>query len=286
MALNLISGTNLENKNKSKYALLIEYNGNSLVGWQKQVDRTSVQGSIEDAAKAIFNDDFKIQGAGRTDAGVHALGQVAHINLPIDHPLTLKHPFYIISAFNSLLRDTNIRIISVKPVNSEFNARFSAIKRYYKYRILCRAAPPGLDKGKVWHCRKNLNIKSMEDAVKYIIGKHDFTSFRTSKCQAKSPIRTLDEITFSHDNEEIIMKVKAPSFLHSQVRIIAGTIVKIGEGNWEPRIMKSILNAKDRTLAGPTAPPEGLYLERVDYPENLLNHNWPIIYDSKKSDHY
>jgi tRNA pseudouridine38-40 synthase len=286
MVLNLISGTNLENKNKSKYALLIEYNGNSLVGWQKQVDRTSVQGSIEDAAKAIFNDDFKIQGAGRTDAGVHALGQVAHINLPIDHPLTLKHPFYIISAFNSLLRDTNIRIISVKPVNSEFNARFSAIKRYYKYRILCRAAPPGLDKGKVWHCRKNLNIKSMEDAVKYIIGKHDFTSFRTSKCQAKSPIRTLDEITFSHDNEEIIMKVKAPSFLHSQVRIIAGTIVKIGEGNWEPRIMKSILNAKDRTLAGPTAPPEGLYLERVDYPENLLNHNWPIIYDSKKSDHY
>ena len=276
----------MENKNKSKYALLIEYNGNSLVGWQKQVDRTSVQGSIEDAAKAIFNDDFKIQGAGRTDAGVHALGQVAHINLPIDHPLTLKHPFYIISAFNSLLRDTNIRIISVKPVNSEFNARFSAIKRYYKYRILCRAAPPGLDKGKVWHCRKNLNIKSMEDAVKYIIGKHDFTSFRTSKCQAKSPIRTLDEITFSHDNEEIIMKVKAPSFLHSQVRIIAGTIVKIGEGNWEPRIMKSILNAKDRTLAGPTAPPEGLYLERVDYPENLLNHNWPIIYDSKKSDHY
>ena len=286
MVLNLISGTNLENKNKSKYALLIEYNGNSLVGWQKQIDRTSVQGSIEDAAKAIFNDDFKIQGAGRTDAGVHALGQVAHINLPIDHPLTLKHPFYIISAFNSLLRDTNIRIISVKPVNSEFNARFSAIKRYYKYRILCRAAPPGLDKGKVWHCRKNLNIKSMEDAVKHIIGKHDFTSFRTSKCQAKSPIRTLDEITFSHDNEEIIMKVKAPSFLHSQVRIIAGTIVKIGEGNWEPTIMKSILNAKDRTLAGPTAPPEGLYLERVDYPENLLNHNWPIIYDSKKSDHY
>ena len=276
----------MENKNKSKYALLIEYNGNSLVGWQKQIDRTSVQGSIEDAAKAIFNDDFKIQGAGRTDAGVHALGQVAHINLPIDHPLTLKHPFHIISAFNSLLRDTNIRIISVKPVNSEFNARFSAIKRYYKYRILCRAAPPGLDKGKVWHCRKNLNIKAMEHAVKYIIGKHDFTSFRTSKCQAKSPIRTLDEITFSHDNEEIIMKVKAPSFLHSQVRIIAGTIVKIGEGNWEPRIMKSILNAKNRTLAGPTAPPEGLYLERVDYPENLLNHNWPIIYDSKKSDHY
>jgi len=276
----------LESENKSKYALLIEYNGNSLVGWQKQIDGISVQGSIENAAKKIFNDDFKIQGAGRTDAGVHALGQVAHINLPLDHPLTQKHPFYIISAFNSLLRDTNIRIISVKPVNSEFNARFSAIKRYYKYRILCRAAPPGLDQGKVWHCRRNLNIKAMEHAVKYIIGKHDFTSFRTSKCQAKSPIRTLDEITFSHENKEIIMKVKAPSFLHSQVRIIAGTIIKIGDGTWEPEIMKSILNAKDRTVAGPTAPPEGLYLERVDYPEKLLNHNWPIIYDSKKSDNY
>ena len=276
----------MESENKSKYALLIEYNGNSLVGWQKQIDGISVQGSIENAAKKIFNDDFKIQGAGRTDAGVHALGQVAHINLPLDHPLTQKHPFYIISAFNSLLRDTNIRIISVKPVNSEFNARFSAIKRYYKYRILCRAAPPGLDQGKVWHCRRNLNIKAMEHAVKYIIGKHDFTSFRTSKCQAKSPIRTLDEITFSHENKEIIMKVKAPSFLHSQVRIIAGTIIKIGDGTWEPEIMKSILNAKDRTVAGPTAPPEGLYLERVDYPEKLLNHNWPIIYDSKKSDNY
>lgn len=276
----------MESENKSKYALLIEYNGNSLVGWQKQIDGISVQGSIENAAKKIFNDDFKIQGAGRTDAGVHALGQVAHINLPLDHPLTQKHPFYIISAFNSLLRDTNIRIISVKPVNSEFNARFSAIKRYYKYRILCRAAPPGLDKGKVWHCRRNLNIKAMEHAVKYIIGKHNFTSFRTSKCQAKSPIRTLDEITFSHENKEIIMKVKAPSFLHSQVRIIAGTIIKIGDGTWEPEIMKSILNAKDRTVAGPTAPPEGLYLERVDYPEKLLNHNWPIIYDSKKSDNY
>ena len=286
MVPNLILELNLENKNKSKYALLIEYNGNSLVGWQKQIDGISVQGCIEDAAKAIFNDDFKIQGAGRTDAGVHALGQVAHINLPLGHPLTLKHPFYIISAFNSLLRETNIRIISVKPVISGFNARFSAIKRYYKYRILCRAAPPGLNKGKVWHCRKKLNIEAMEKGVKHIIGKHDFTSFRTSKCQAKSPIRTVDQITFSHENEEIIMKVKAPSFLHSQVRIIAGTIIKIGEGTWEPEIMKYLLNAKDRTLAGPTAPPEGLYLERVDYPEELLNHNWPIVYDSKKTDSY
>ena len=274
---------NLETQNKTKFALLIEYNGNNLVGWQKQDNGISVQGSIENAAQGIFNEPFQIQGSGRTDAGVHAIGQVAHINLPLGHPLTLRHPFYLVSAFNSLLRDTNIRVISVKPVNSEFNARFSAIKRYYKYRILCRAAPPGLDKGRVWHCRQDLNIKLMEQGIKYLIGKHDFTSFRTSKCQAKSPIRTLDEITFVQENAEIIMKIKATSFLHSQVRIIAGTIAKIGEGVWEPDRVKSILEGKNRTLAGPTAPPDGLYLEKIDYPDILLDKNWPIIYNSKET---
>lgn len=274
---------NLETQNKTKFALLIEYNGNNLVGWQKQDNGISVQGSIENAAQGIFNEPFQIQGSGRTDAGVHAIGQVAHINLPLGHPLTLRHPFYLVSAFNSLLRDTNIRVISVKPVSSEFNARFSAIKRYYKYRILCRAAPPGLDKGRVWHCRQDLNIKLMEQGIKYLIGKHDFTSFRTSKCQAKSPIRTLDEITFVQENAEIIMKIKATSFLHSQVRIIAGTIAKIGEGVWEPDRVKSILEGKNRTLAGPTAPPDGLYLEKIDYPDILLDKNWPIIYNSKET---
>ena len=274
---------NLETQNKTKFALLIEYNGNNLVGWQKQDNGISVQGSIENAAQGIFNEPFQIQGSGRTDAGVHAIGQVAHINLPLGHPLTLRHPFYLVSAFNSLLRDTNIRVISVKPVSSEFNARFSAIKRYYKYRILCRAAPPGLDKGRVWHCRQDLNIKLMEQGIKYLIGKHDFTSFRTSKCQAKSPIRTLDEITFVQENAEIIMKIKATSFLHSQVRIIAGTIAKIGEGVWGPDRVKSILEGKNRTLAGPTAPPDGLYLEKIDYPDILLDKNWPIIYNSKET---
>ena len=283
MELNLILVINLETQNKTKFALLIEYNGNNLVGWQKQDNGISVQGSIENAAQAIFNEPFQIQGSGRTDAGVHAIGQVAHINLPLGHPLTLRHPFYLVSAFNSLLRDTNIRVISVKPVSSEFNARFSAIKRYYKYRILCRAAPPGLDKGRVWHCRQDLNIKLMEQGIKYLIGKHDFTSFRTSKCQAKSPIRTLDEITFVQENAEIIMKIKATSFLHSQVRIIAGTIAKIGEGLWEPDRVKSILEGKNRTLAGPTAPPDGLYLEKIDYPDILLDKNWPIIYNSKET---
>ena len=187
---------NLEIENKTKYALLIEYNGNGLVGWQKQDVGISVQGSLEKVAKQIFNHEFHIQGSGRTDAGVHALGQVANIDFPLNHRLTSKHPFYIISAFNALLKDTGIRVISAKPVKTEFNARFSAIKRHYKYRILCRAAPPGIDKGKVWHYRRKLDIKLMEEGIQCLIGKHDFTSFRTIKCQAKSPIRTLDGVTF------------------------------------------------------------------------------------------
>ncbi|MDC1066680.1 tRNA pseudouridine(38-40) synthase TruA [Alphaproteobacteria bacterium] len=271
----------MEVENKVKYALLIEYNGNGLVGWQKQDEGISVQGSLQKAAKSIFNENFEIQGSGRTDAGVHALGQIAHIYLPKNHKLTSKHPFYIISAFNALLKDTKIRVVSAKQVKSEFNARFSAVKRFYKYRILCRAAPPGLDKGKVWHIRKRLNLKLMEEGIKHILGQHDFTSFRTIKCQAKSPIRTLDEITFANEGDEVIIRVKAKSFLHSQVRIIVGTIVKIGDKTWDPEQIKKILHAKDRSLAGPTAPADGLYLEKVDYPKSLLNDDWPIIYDDK-----
>ena len=270
---------NLEVENKVKYALLIEYNGNGLVGWQKQDEGISVQGSLQKAAKSIFNENFEIQGSGRTDAGVHALGQVAHIYLPKSHKLTSKNPFYIISAFNALLKDTKIRVLSAKQVKSEFNARFSAVKRFYKYRILCRAAPPGLDKGKVWHIRQKLDLKLMEEGIKHILGQHDFTSFRTIKCQAKSPIRTLDEITFANEGDEVIIRVKAKSFLHSQVRIIVGTIVKIGDKTWDPEQIKKILHAKDRSLAGPTAPADGLYLEKVDYPKNLLDDDWPIIYD-------
>ncbi len=275
---------NLEYNKTVKYALLIEYDGKNLVGWQKQNEGISVQGSLEEAAKNIFNQKFEIQGSGRTDAGVHALGQVAHINLPKNHRLTTKHPFYIISAFNSHLKKSNIRVVSTKQVASDFNARFSATKRYYKYRILCRAAPPGIEKGKVWHSRKNLSIRLMEEGTKYLIGKHDFTSFRTINCQAKSPIRTLDEISITNLGYEINIKVVAKSFLHSQVRIIVGTIYKVGEEILEPEDVKNILESKNRNLAGPTAPAEGLYLEKVEYPNDLLDDNWPIIYDSNQYD--
>ena len=273
---------NLEVNKTVKFALLIEYDGNNLVGWQKQNEGISVQGSLEEAAKNIFNQEFEIQGSGRTDAGVHALGQVAHINLPKNHKLTTKHPFYIISAFNSQLRKSNIRVVSCKHVEPDFNARFSATKRHYKYRILCRAAPPGIEKGKVWHSRKKLNIKLMEEGAEHLIGKHDFTSFRTINCQAKSPIRTLDKISLSCVCDEIIINVSAKSFLHNQVRIIVGTIYKVGDETLEPNNIKNILEGKDRNLAGPTAPAEGLYLEKVEYPSNLLDDKWPIIYDSNQ----
>ena len=148
---------------------MIEYNGSGLVGWQKQDVGISVQGSLEKVAKQIFNYEFHIQGSGRTDAGVHALGQVANIDLPLNHRLTSKHPFYIISAFNALLKETGIRVVSAKPVREEFNARFSAIKRHYKYRILCRAAPPGIDKSKVWHYRRKLDIKLMEEGIECLM---------------------------------------------------------------------------------------------------------------------
>ena len=273
---------NLEVNKTVKFALLIEYDGNNLVGWQKQNEGISVQGSLEEAANNIFNQEFEIQGSGRTDAGVHALGQVAHINLPKNHRLTSKHPFYIISAFNSHLRKSKIRVVSTKQVKSDFNARFSATKRYYKYRILCRAAPPGIEKGKVWHSRKDLSIRLMEEGTKYLIGKHDFTSFRTINCQAKSPIRTLDEISITSLGYEIIVNVAAKSFLHSQVRIIVGTIYKVGEETLDPEDIKNILKSKDRNLAGPTAPAEGLYLKKVEYPKELLDDNWPIIYDGNQ----
>ena len=273
---------NLEINKTVKFALLIEYDGSNLVGWQKQNEGISVQGSLEEAAKNIFNQEFEIQGSGRTDAGVHALGQVAHINLPKNHKLTTKHPFYLISAFNSYLRKSNIRVVSSKHVEPEFNARFSATKRHYKYRILCRAAPPGIEKGKVWHSRKKLNILLMEEGAQHLIGKHDFTSFRTINCQAKSPIRTLDKISLSCVGDEIIINVSAKSFLHSQVRIIVGTIYKVGDETLEPNNIKNILEGKDRNLAGPTAPAEGLYLEKVEYPSNLLDDKWPIIYDSNQ----
>ena len=252
---------------KIRLALLIEYNGKNLVGWQKQNNGKSVQEEIEQVAKILFKIDCPVQGAGRTDAGVNALGQVAHIDIPKVNRFANKSNVYIMTAFNSLLIKTEIRIISIQNVSFEFNARFSAIKRTYKYKLLLRSAFPIKLNENFWHLRQKLNINNMKKASKFLIGKHDFTSFRSRSCQALTPVKTIDKIDFDMESKKNILtlKIEAKSFLHNQVRIIVGTLVSVGRGKIKVDKVKEILDSKDRTKAGPTAPPDGLYLEKIIY---------------------
>ncbi len=266
--------------NTKRIALLIEYNGKNLVGWQKQNNGNSVQNSIENASQVLFKKMCSVQAAGRTDAGVHALGQVAHIDIPIENEFSKKNNFYLVSAFNSLLVKTNIRIISIQDTPFEFNARFSAKKRIYLYKFLCRSASPALMKHQVWHIRKKIDLEAMKLASKYLIGSHDFTSFRSKSCQAKSAFKTLDNINFKVVDDLLIMKVEAKSFLQNQVRIIAGSLIRVGTGAWKPMMIKKILKSKSRDLAGETAPSDGLYLKKIIYPKRLINPIWPIHMDN------
>ncbi len=271
-----------KNDEKKRIALLIEYDGSNLVGWQKQNNGTSVQGEIEKAAKVLFKFECPIQAAGRTDAGVHALGQVGHIDIPLNNKLSQKNNFYIVAAFNALLNKTNIRIKSIQDSAFEFNARFSAIKRFYLYKFLSRAAPPAILKNKVWHIRKKIDVLSMKKASKFLIGTHDFTSFRSISCQALSPIKTIDKINFEVVDDILQMRIEAKSFLQNQVRIIAGSLIKVGTNFWKPEMIKNILEAKSRNLAGETAPPYGLYLEKINYPKNLLKEKWDSHFKIKE----
>lgn len=263
---------------KIRLALLIEYSGKNLVGWQKQNNGSSVQGEIEKSAKVLFKIECPVQGAGRTDAGVNALGQVAHIDIPKINRFTKKSNLHIVSAFNALLKNTQIRIISIQNVSFQFNARFSAIKRVYKYKFLLRSASPMILNENLWHIRQNLNIAQMEKGSKFLIGNHDFTSFRSLSCQALSPIKTIDEISFQLKEKHniLIMKIVAKSFLQNQVRIIVGSLIKVGLNIWKPTHIKKILELKSRLEAGETAPARGLYLTKIQYPENILKSKWPM----------
>lgn len=272
----VISLNNKESDN-IRIALLIEYNGKSLVGWQKQNNGISVQGELEKCAKILFKIPCKVQGAGRTDAGVNALGQVAHIDIPSENRFSGKNNFFIVYAFNALLIKTSIRVISIQNVSLDFNARFSALKRIYIYKFLVRSAPPILINYNFFHIRKKLDTKKMADASKYFLGKHDFSSFRSSSCQSSSPIKTIDKIKFKtkKKNNLIIMQISAKSFLHNQVRIIVGTLIKVGLNEWAPEKIKEILESKSRSYAAETAPAQGLYLKKVYYPDHLIDSNWP-----------
>jgi tRNA pseudouridine38-40 synthase len=243
-----------------RYRLLIEYDGTDLAGWQLQDTLPTVQGVIEKAIENIHGVQCRIFGAGRTDAGVHALGQVAHVDLPRQWD-----PFVLRNALNGNMRPYKVSVIEVEEVPETFHARFSATERRYLYRILNRRAPAALDSGKVWHVAVPLDSDAMHEAAQSLVGTHDFTTFRASNCQALSPVKTLDVLKVSRYGEEIEIEAASRSFLHNQVRSMVGTLKLVGEGKWSVRDVERALAQKDRTACGVVAPPYGLYLVSVGY---------------------
>ena len=243
-----------------RWKLTIEYDGTPFVGWQRQDNGDSVQQCLEAAAETLAGCPTPVQGAGRTDSGVHALGQVAHLDIA----KTLR-PDQVRDALNFHLRPAPISVLEVEAVSQDFHARFSASGRVYLYRILNRRPPPALDTGKVWHNQRPLDAEAMHDAAQVLVGHHDFTSFRSSECQADSAVKTLDRLRVRRAGEEIHVDVAARSFLHNQVRILVGTLELVGRRKWTARHVEKALQARSRSAAGPTAPPEGLYLVSVDY---------------------
>lgn len=243
-----------------RYRLTIEYDGRPFCGWQRQADKLSVQQELEEAIARFSGETVTTQAAGRTDAGVHALGQVAHFDLEREWD-----PFKIREALNFHLKPHPVAVLEADAVGQDFEARFSATARSYEYRILNRRARPALDEGKVWHVPVPLDADAMHTAAQLILGRHDFSTFRAAECQANSPIRTLDIFTVSREAEMVIVRAKARSFLHSQVRSMVGSLKLVGDAKWRPEDFRAALDAADRSRCGPLAPPDGLYLTAVDY---------------------
>lgn len=246
----------------TRWKLTIEYDGRPFVGWQRQDNGPTVQGALEEALLAFSGERVVVYGAGRTDAGVHARGQIAHIDLTREW--TEKT---VRDAVNAHLRPAPVAVLSAVPAAADFDARFSAIRRAYRYIIANRRAPLTFESGLAWHVHVPLDATAMHEAAQHLLGRHDFTTFRAAQCQAKSPIRTLGEIAVSRDGERIVIDVAARSFLHSQVRAFAGSLKLVGEGRWPPEEIAAALAARDRARCGPVAPPDGLYLMQVDYSE-------------------
>jgi tRNA pseudouridine38-40 synthase len=243
-----------------RYRLILEYDGGPFVGWQRQNEGASVQGALEAAIEKLSGEKVTVTGAGRTDAGVHALGQVAHFDLEKQF-----EPGKVRDALNHYLRPDPISVLDARVADEEFHARFSATGRHYLFRILNRRSPPALEIGKVWHVSPKLDADAMHAAAQFLVGQHDFTTFRAAECQAQSPVKTLDRLDVSQRGEEIHIEASARSFLHHQIRSFAGTLKLAGEGKWQPRDVKKALEARDRTACGPVSPPDGLYLVRINY---------------------
>ncbi len=243
-----------------RYRVTIEYDGGPFVGWQRQDNGPSVQGALEQAILKLCGESVTVTGAGRTDAGVHALGQVAHFDTAKDFA-----PDKIRDALNHFLRPDPVAVLEAAIAAPDFHARFSAIGRRYLYRILTRRPPPVLERGHVWHVVHDLDADAMNAAAQMLVGHHDFTTFRAAECQAKSPLKTLDALRVSRLGGEVHVAAQARSFLHNQVRSMAGSLKLVGEGKWCAGDVKDALEARDRSRCGPVAPPEGLYLVKVDY---------------------
>jgi len=250
-----------------RYALKVEYHGAPFAGWQRQKDQPSVQGAIETALARLEPQAHTIAAAGRTDAGVHAWGQVAHCDMQKDW-----EPYRLSQALNHHLKPDPVAIIECAQVPQDWHARFSAVRRRYLFRLLMRRAPATHDRGLVWQVPSLLHVDAMRAGAAYLVGRHDFTTFRSTICQADSPVKTLDALDVTHHDgpsgPEIRFAVRARSFLHNQVRSFVGTLERVGAGAWQPDDVRSALEARDRAACGPVCPPQGLYLAGVDYPED------------------
>ena len=244
----------------TRWKLTVEYDGAGFVGWQRQENGLSVQQIIEEAVAAFAQEKTTVFGAGRTDSGVHALAQIAHFDLDreTDAP-TVR------DALNYHCKPHAVAVLQAEAVDEDFHARVSATSRHYLYRILDRRAPPALERGRVWHVPVRLDAAAMHEAAQTLVGKHDFSSFRAAECQAESPVKTLDALSVSRAADEVHIAARARSFLHHQVRILAGTLKPVGEGKSRAPDIRRILKARDRAAAGPTAPAMGLCLVKVGY---------------------
>ena len=256
----------------TRWKITIEYNGQDYSGFQWQPDLPTIQGAIEESIYKFCQQKISIIVAGRTDAGVHAYGQIAHFDLDYKTPEGEDRPldgFELAKALNAHLRPQPISIVHAEKVDEDFHARFGAKQKHYFYRIINRPYALALESGRAWWVKPTLDIEKMNAGAKYLIGKHDFTTFRDSKCQAKSPVRSIDELYIESQDilngQEIVIHVKGQAFLHHQVRNIAGTLSMVGEEKWTPEDVKIALEAKDRTKGGPTAPADGLYLGSINY---------------------
>jgi tRNA pseudouridine38-40 synthase len=245
----------------TRWRLTIEYDGGPFMGWQRQDHGPSIQQTLEEALERMTGEQMQVLAAGRTDAGVHALAMSAHVDV-----MKALTPHRLREGLNALVRPHPISVLEVVPVADDWHARFSCVGRRYLYRILNRRAPPALDTGRVWNIPVTLDIDAMREGAAHLIGRHDFTTFRSAQCQSDSPVKTLDELDVQKAGEEIHVTAAARSFLHHQVRSMVGCLALVGRGKWSPEDMRKALEARDRSALGFNAPPHGLYFVEALYP--------------------